>query len=61
MILKSPLSRKDQLYLKEYLHNWMFNTVIKGKLSTWENEFLELPIHEIHGKNDKTKEELEIL
>ncbi|MEH7610154.1 nucleotidyltransferase domain-containing protein [Gottfriedia acidiceleris] len=59
--IEIAIARKDQLYLKEYLHNWTFNKVIKGVLSTWENEYLELPIHEIHGKNDETKDELEVL
>ncbi|PGL73088.1 hypothetical protein [Bacillus sp. AFS055030] len=59
--LEIVIARNDQLCLKEYLHNWTFNKVFRGKLSTWENEYLELPIHEIHGENDKTKDELEVL
>ncbi|WP_088012239.1 nucleotidyltransferase domain-containing protein [Gottfriedia acidiceleris] len=59
--IEIAIARKDQLCLKEYLLNWTFNKVVKGELSIWENEYLELPIHEIHGKNDKTNDELEVL
>lgn len=40
--------RKDQQYLKEYLNEWEFQKVSKDKFHTLENEFLDLPIHEIH-------------
>nr|WP_235822149.1 hypothetical protein [Gottfriedia luciferensis] len=33
----------------------------KGELSLWENEYLELPIHEIHGSTHESNSELEVL
>lgn len=53
--------RKDQLYLKDYLKEWEFKKVIKGEFHTWENEFLELPIHEIHASNMLNGDKIEIL
>jgi hypothetical protein len=53
--------RKDQLYLKEYLKDWKFQKVIKGEFHPWEDEFLELPIHEIHGSNKFNRDQIEIL
>ena len=55
------LFRKDQLYLKGYLKEWEFKKVINGELHTWENEFLELPIHEIHMTNKLNGDTVEIL
>ena len=59
--IEIAIARKDQLNLKEYLINWTFNKVFKGELSIWEHEYLELPIHELHGKNNSTNEKLEVL
>ncbi|MDF2038379.1 hypothetical protein P2R12_15570 [Cytobacillus oceanisediminis] len=53
--------RKDQLYLKSYLIEWEFQKVINGELYTWGNEFLELPVHEIHASNKIIGDEIEIL
>ncbi|MGY6212270.1 nucleotidyltransferase domain-containing protein [Cytobacillus firmus] len=53
--------RKDQLYLKNYLIEWDFKIAIKAELHTWENELLELPVHEIHASNKLNGEEIEIL
>ncbi|EJR55536.1 hypothetical protein IK3_05630 [Bacillus toyonensis] len=53
--------RKDQQYLKDYLNEWEFKKVIKGKFYTWENEFLDLPIHEIHALNMVNGDKIEIL
>ncbi|WP_458354212.1 nucleotidyltransferase domain-containing protein [Peribacillus frigoritolerans] len=59
--IEIALLREDQLYLKEYLKEWDFKKVIKGKFYTWENEFLELPIHEIHALNKSNGDKLEVL
>ncbi|MDZ7954391.1 nucleotidyltransferase domain-containing protein [Nostoc sp. DedQUE09] len=55
--------RKDQNSLRKYLFGWEFTKVVNGKMQPWnENEWLELPIHEIHThtKNNLLLE-LEIL
>lgn len=59
--IEIALFRKDQLNLKEYLKEWEFKKVIKGKFYAWENEFLELPVHEIHALNKPNGEKLEVL
>lgn len=61
--IEIAIFRKDQNSLREYLFGWEFTKVVNGKMQLWnENEWLELPIHEIH---DHTKNnllsELEIL
>ncbi|MFP5115201.1 nucleotidyltransferase domain-containing protein [Bacillaceae bacterium C204] len=53
--------RKNQLYLKDYLKEWEFKKVIKGEFHSWENEFLELPVHEIHASNKLNGAKIEIL
>ena len=59
--LEIALLRKDQLNLKAYLNEWDFKKVVKGELYIWGDEFLELPIHEIHASNSLTENHLEIL
>lgn len=59
--IEIALFRKDQLNLKEYLKDWDFKKVIKGRLNTWGNEFLELPIHEIHALNKSNGDKVEVL
>lgn len=59
--IEIALFRKDQLNLKEYLKEWDFKKVIKGKFYTWENELLALPIHEIHALNKSNGDKLEVL
>lgn len=53
--------REDQIELKQVLDNWEFKKVVKGEFISWNNEFLELPVHEIHAINNMNKQELEIL
>ncbi|ETI70562.1 nucleotidyltransferase domain-containing protein [Neobacillus vireti] len=53
--------RKDQFYLKDYLKEWDFKMVLKGKFHTWDHEFLDLPIHEIHASNLLSGDKMEIL
>ncbi|MDR6123574.1 hypothetical protein QFZ87_003171 [Bacillus sp. SLBN-46] len=53
--------RKNQQYLKDYLKEWEFKKVIKGEFHIWENEFLDLPVHEIHASNKLTGDKIEVL
>ncbi|PPA69535.1 nucleotidyltransferase domain-containing protein [Jeotgalibacillus proteolyticus] len=53
--------RKDQQYLKRHLRGWDFKKVINGQFHTWENEHVELPIHEIHASNAANGDDLEVL
>jgi hypothetical protein len=59
--LEIALFRKDQLNLKAYLKEWDFKKVIKGEFHTWGNEYLKLPIHEIHATNKFNGEKIEVL
>lgn len=59
--IEIALFRKDQLELKDYLKEWDFKKVIKREFYPWKNEFLELPIHEIHALNKSNGDKLEIL
>ncbi|MHC5671583.1 nucleotidyltransferase domain-containing protein [Nostoc sp.] len=48
--IEIAIFRKDQSSLREYLFGWEFTKVVDGKMEPWnENEWLELPIHEIHA------------
>lgn len=48
--IEIAIFREDQLVLQEYLKDQNRKKVVNGKLSKWEkDEFLELPIHEIHS------------
>ncbi len=61
--IEIAIFRKDQNRLREYLFDWKFTKVVNRKMQPWnENEWLELPIHEIHAhtKNNLLSE-LEIL
>lgn len=53
--------RKNQQDLKEYLKDWEFSKVIKGEFHPWQDEYLELPVHEIHAIHKSTGELLEVL
>jgi len=59
--LEIAIARKDQIDLKNYLIDWEINKVTKGALSKWQDEFLELPIHEIHGRYSQLIENIEVL
>lgn len=52
--------RKDQGSIKTYLRNWRLQKVVKGEFHHWKDEYLELPIHEIHGVSE-TGTRIEIL
>ncbi|WP_260508245.1 hypothetical protein [Cytobacillus firmus] len=59
--IEFAIFRKDQLYLKSYLIEWEFKKAINGELYTWGDEFLEMPVHEIHATNKMNVDEIEIL
>lgn len=43
--------RRDQRDLRAYLAGWELETVVEGRRVPWpEAEWLNLPIHEIHGR-----------
>lgn len=48
--------RKDQNNLRQYLGNWEFTKVVNGVMQSWnQDEWLELPIHEIHAQKKSSK------
>ncbi|MBC1238249.1 nucleotidyltransferase domain-containing protein [Nostoc sp. 2RC] len=61
--IEIAIFRKDQSILQEYLFGWEFTKVVNGKMQPWnKDEWLELPIHEIHAHSKNTFfSELEIL
>ena len=47
--------RQNQLELQRYLHDWTLKKAENGELLNWNNnEFLELPVHEIHCFHEKS-------
>lgn len=52
--------RKDQISITSYLQDWNFQKVVKGEFQHWKDEYLDLPIHEIHGVSE-TGTRIEIL
>ncbi|HJF33245.1 MAG TPA: hypothetical protein K8V56_15900 [Sporosarcina psychrophila] len=59
--IEVALFREDQHKLKKALSDWSFEKVVKGELISWGEEWLELPVHEIHGVHKQTGERLEVL
>lgn len=61
--IEIAIFRKDQLILQHYLKGWLLRKVVYGKLMAWhQDEFLELPIHEIHCFNEASDpQQLEVL
>lgn len=53
--------RENQRMLKMALTEWSFEKVVKGELIPWGEEWLELPVHEIHGVHKQDGERLEVL
>ncbi|CDQ39930.1 MULTISPECIES: nucleotidyltransferase domain-containing protein [Virgibacillus] len=53
--------REDQIELKHFLSSWEFKKVVHREFIPWYNEYLVLPVHEIHAINKMDKHELEIL
>jgi hypothetical protein len=47
--IEMAIFRRDQIALQNYLNGWLLQKSENAVLSTWsQNEFLELPVHEIH-------------
>ena len=59
--IEVAIVREDQHMLKKALPDWSFEKVVKGDMISWEEEWLELPIHEIHGIHRQAGERLEVL
>lgn len=53
------IPRSEQLKLQSYLKGWSFLYYHEGIPTSWEEgEFIELPLHEIHGKKGEQKIEI---
>ncbi|MEH7884296.1 hypothetical protein V7654_08215 [Bacillus sp. JJ1609] len=59
--IEIAIFRQDQFHLKDYLKGWDFKKVVSHKMIQWKDEFLSLPVHEIHASNRDSGEKLEIL
>ncbi len=47
--IEIAIFRKDQLALRDYFDGWLLRKVVNGKPVVWHrNEWLPLPVHEIH-------------
>ena len=53
--------REDQHMLKKVLPDWSFEKAVNGEFISWNEEWLELPVHEIHGIHKQSGERLEVL
>lgn len=59
--IEIAIPRLEQQALRKYLNNWNFHYVKRGQFFQWRtDEYLNLPIHEIHGKGEEN-DSLEIL
>ena len=48
--------RPDQIALQNYLNGWLLQKMANSAASVWNrNEFLELPVHEIHCFNETSE------
>jgi hypothetical protein len=59
--IEIAIFREDQLALKNALPDWSFEKVVNGEFFPWMDEFLELPVHEIHSVHKQNGEKLEVL
>jgi hypothetical protein len=59
--IEISIFRKDQLELKSFLKDCELKKVRRGEFLPWQDEFLELPIHEIHALDNSMGQKLEIL
>ncbi len=59
--IEVAIFREDQHVLKMALSGWSFEKVVKGELISWKEEWLELPVQEIHGVHKQAGERLEVL
>lgn len=54
--LEIGIFRKDQSSLRKYLFDWKFTKIVDKVMQPWnEDEWLELPIHEIHAYSKNTE------
>lgn len=59
--IEVAIFREDQHLLKQTLSDWSFEKIVKREFIDWGKEWLELPVHEIHGTHKQSGLELEIL
>lgn len=61
--IEIAIFRKDQLALHNHLEGWRLQKLVHGELVAWlQDEFLELPIHEIHCFNEASDpQQIEVL
>lgn len=59
--LEISIFRKDQGALKSYLHQWEIKNAVQGQLLSWNGEFLEQPVHELHATHKTEGSAMEIL
>ncbi|PHN02510.1 nucleotidyltransferase domain-containing protein [Flavilitoribacter nigricans] len=50
--IEIAIPREEQMDLKAYLQEWQFDFIRSGQRFRWLDAYLELPIHELHGKKD---------
>ena len=52
--IEIAIFRRDQIALQNYLNDWFLQKAEDSRLSVWnQNEFLQLPVHEIHCFREK--------
>lgn len=59
--IEVAILRADQLELKHALPDWTFAKAVKGELVSWDEEWLQLPVHEIHSVHKLNDERVEFL
>jgi hypothetical protein len=59
--IEIAILREDQFHLKKYLKVWDVHKVEDNELKRWGNEYLKLPVHELHAENKISNEKLEVL
>jgi hypothetical protein len=59
--IEIAMYREDQHELKNMMSDWSFNKVVNRELYPWKDEFLKLPIHEIHIVHKQSVHHLEVL
>ena len=42
--------RRDQQELRSYLSDWTFEKVVDRRREAWREEWLDLPVHEVHAR-----------
>ena len=61
--IEIAIFRKDQAALHDYFNGWLLRKVVNGEPVIWHrDEWLMLPIHEVHGCNETAQpSQIEIL